>query len=222
MRGLLAGLLLLAASVPARAETGPFLTLDAVLAPAPGFVPEAAPRRLVILDDGTVYVGGSRHIAVGRLEKPELKALEKRLEKLRKQQPGLSGEVSFGAGSARYHLVVSKGQALDVTSTGDPAAAPFNLRPLAGLVADLAAFGHPSLHPYEPAFFAVKATPGTLAGGCRFWSLPVSLEDSVATPQPLSGGAAADWPTGAVASSVCSDDKSYVVTLRPLLPGERP
>ncbi len=214
-------LLALAVSVTARAETAPFLTLDAALAPAPGFVPEAAPRRLVILDDGIVYVGGSRHVATGRLEKSELKAIEKRLEKIRKQG-GASGAVTFGDGSARYHLVVAKGPGLDVTTSGDPEAAPFNLRLLAALVADLAAFGHPSLHPYAPAFYAVKASEGTLAGGCRFWSLPVSLEQSLASPQPLSGEAASDWPTGAVASSVCMNDKTYVVTLRPLLPGERP
>lgn len=221
MRLAAACLLALALAASARADTGTFLTLDAALAPAPGFVPEAAPRRLVILDDGTVYVGGSRHIATGRLEKNELKAIEKRLEKIRKQG-GATGAVSFGEGSARYHLVVEKGPGLDVTTTGNPDAAPFNLRLLASLVADLAAFGHPTLHPYTPAFYAVKASAGTLAGGCRFWSLPVSLEQSLASPQPLSGEAASDWPTGAVASSVCQDDKTYVVTLRPLLPGERP
>jgi hypothetical protein len=50
----------------------------------------------------------------------------------------------------------------------------------------------------------------------------VSLDESLAAPQPLSAAAAGDWPTGAVASSVCRDDKNYVVTLRPLLPAERP
>ena len=37
--------------------------------------------------------------------------------------------------------------------------------------------------------------------------------------------AAADaigWPTGALPASVCAGDKRFVVTLRPLLPGERP
>jgi hypothetical protein len=32
----------------------------------------------------------------------------------------------------------------------------------------------------------------------------------------------ASWPTGAAPASVCAGDKKYVVTLRPLLPGEKP
>jgi hypothetical protein len=220
MRLAAALLVLLAARGVAAAEAETYLTLDARLEPAPGFVPEAAPRRLVLLEDGTVYVGGSRHVATGRLEKADLKDLDKRLDKLRKQ--GLTGNVSFGPGSAQYHLVVAKGKPFDVTTTGDPDAAAFNLRPLAALVKELAGLDHPSLHPSAPAFYAVSASQGTLAGGCREWNLPISVEAALGAPQPVSGAAAADWPTGAVASSVCVNDKAYVVTLRPLLPGERP
>ena len=224
MRRALALLVVLAAAGGASAaETDSvFLTLDALMEGAPGVAPAAAPRRLLILDDGTFYVGGTQHLATGRLEKDELKAIEKRLDKIRKQQPGLSGSLVFGAGAAQYRLAVAKGKPFEVTTTGDPDLAPFNLRLLASLVADLAAFSHPSLRPYHPAFYALRAQVGSLAGGCRYWSFPVSLEQSLAAPQALSASATGDWPTGAIASSVCANDKTYVVTLRPLLPGERP
>ena len=220
MRSVAALLVLLAASLAAAAEPDVYLTLDATLDPTPGFVPEAAPRRLVMLEDGTVYVGGSRHVAVGHLDKTQLRDLDKRFEKLRKQ--GVSEAVTFGPGTARYHLVVAKGKALDVTTTGDPEAAPFNLRPLAALVSELARLDDPSLRPYAPATYAVRATLGTLAGGCRAWDLPIPVDSAVASAQPVPAAAATGWTTGAVASSVCVNDKSYIVTLRPLLPGERP
>ena len=41
-------------------------------------------------------------------------------------------------------------------------------------------------------------------------------------PRVVKAEAAATWPTGAVAASVCAGDKRYAVTLRPLLPGEKP
>jgi len=224
MRRALALLVALAAAGAASAgeASGVFLTLEGGIAPAPGLAPAVAPRLLQVFDDGTFYIGGTQHLATGRLEKGELKAIEKRLEKIRKQQPGLAASVAFGAGPQKYRLVVAKGKPLEVTTTGDPDLAPFNLRLLAALVADLASFSHPSLHPYHPAFYALRAQEGRLAGGCRYWSFPVSLELSLAAPQPVSAAAAGDWPTGAVAASVCANDKSYVVTLRPLLPGERP
>ncbi len=224
MRCALALLLALAGAPDAfAAETADtFLTLDAIVEPTPGFVPAAAPRRLLILEDGTLYVGGTRHLATGRLEKSEMKAIEKRLDKLRKQQAALPASVSFGAGAAKYRLLVAKGKPIEVTTTGNPELAPFSLRLLASLVADLASLSHPSLRPYRPGFYALRAQQGSLSGGCRYWSFPVSLEQSLAAPQPLSAAAAGDWPTGAVAASVCANDKSYVVTLRPLLPGERP
>lgn len=211
-----------AASVAAADRPGTYLTLDVAGTETPGLVAEAAPRRLVLNEDGTAYVGGTRDVAVGRLEKSEIKAIEKRLEKIRKQQPGLGGQVAFGPGVLRHHLVVSKGKPLDVTATGDPAAAPHSLQGMASLIADLASFQHKSLRPYKPAFYALRAREGSLAGGCRGWTFPVSLGQAVAAPQPLPAASAADWPTGAPAASVCAGDKTYVVTLRPLLPSEKP
>lgn len=225
MRARFALWLALVAGAPAlHAAEAPavLLTLDVSLPETPGLAAEAAPRRLILLEDGTVYVGGTRDIAVGRVERSEIRDIEKRLEKIRKQRPGLAGALSFGAAPVRHRLVVAKGKPLDVTATGDPAAAPQALRPIASLMGDLAAFQHPSLRPYKPAFFALSAREGSLAGGCRSWTFPVSISRAVAAPQPLSAGSAGDWPTGAVAASACAGDKTYIVTLRPLLPGEKP
>jgi len=38
----------------------------------------------------------------------------------------------------------------------------------------------------------------------------------------VSASEAHDWPTGAAPAAVCDGDRRFVVTLRPLLPGERP
>ena len=48
------------------------------------------------------------------------------------------------------------------------------------------------------------------------------MTDSVFAPGTVPASAAENWPTGATPASVCADDKTYVVALRPLLPGERP
>jgi hypothetical protein len=211
-----------AASRGAADAAATFLTLDVAGPEQPGLVDEARPRRLVMLEDGTVYVGGTRDVAIGHVEKAELREIEKRLEKIRKQQPGLAGSLSFGPGSVEHRLAVAKGKPLELTTTGDPTGAPQSLRQLATLISDLASFQHPSLRPYRPSFYALRARPGTLAGGCRPWTFPVSIAQALAAPQPLSSQSAGDWPTGAVAASACAGDKTYVVTLRPLLPGEKP
>jgi len=38
----------------------------------------------------------------------------------------------------------------------------------------------------------------------------------------VSASEAPDWPTGGAPGAVCDGDRRFVVTLRPLLPGERP
>ena len=186
-----------------------------------GEVPEAMPARFVLLDDDDVYVGGTNDVAFTRLDRGDVKRIEKDLERVRKI-PGLGARVAFGSGATTYRLTVRKGRPLDVTATGDPASAPPGLRPLAALMAQLATFDHPSLRPYRPAFYAVSAREGRLSGGCRAWSFPVPLAQALASPQPLAASLVEDWPTGASAASVCVGDKSYAVTLRPLLPGEKP
>jgi len=217
-RGLAAATLLLASA--ARSEDV-YISLEAALPESPDLVVEAAPKRFVLLEDGSVYVGGTQDVAAGRLEKPELKEIGQRLDRVRKT-PGLGASVTFGEGRQRYRLVVTKGKALDVVATGDPGSAPAALKPLASLVADLAAFQHPSLRSYRPASFALRAHETRLVGGCRSWSFPVPIERALAGPQPVPASEAAGWPTGAQAASVCVDDRSYAVTLRPLLPWERP
>jgi hypothetical protein len=196
-----------------------YLSLEAALPESPDLIVEAAPTRFVLLEDGTVYVGGTQAIAEGRLEKLELKEIGKRLERIRKT-PGLGASVSFGEGRQRHRLVVTKGKALDVVASGDPAAAPAALKPLASLVADLASFQHASLRPYRPVSYALRAREARLVGGCRTWSFPVPVERALAGAQPIPASEAAGWPTGAQASSVCVNDRHYAVTLKPLMPWE--
>jgi hypothetical protein len=94
--------------------------------------------------------------------------------------------------------------------------------PLAALVRDLLAFSHASLRRYEPAQYAVLAREGKIEGGCRTWTLPVSVEEASAGPQPVRADAAAGWPSGATPAQVCSGAKTFIVALRPLVPGEKP
>lgn len=221
-RSLAAAALLILAQTPARAgEPEAVIVLHASGTLLPGQVAEAIPPRFVLLEDGTVYVGGTSDLATARLERDEVRAIEKSLDRVRKI-PGLGSKVSFGPGPGIYRLSVRKGKALDLMTTGDPASAPPGLRPLAALVQQLAGFEHPRLHYYRPAFYAVTARQGRLTGGCRPWSLPVSLAQALVSPQPLAASAAEHWPTGGNPASVCSGDKTYVVALRPLLPGEKP
>ena len=59
-------------------------------------------------------------------------------------------------------------------------------------------------------------------GGCRAWSFSLPLAQALAAPRFLAAAEALGWPTGAMPASVCADDRRYAVTLRPLLPDERP
>src|SRR6059036_1600298 len=49
------------------------VVLDSLTATLPDQVPEAAPPRFVLLEDGQVFVGGTSRLAAGRLAKPEAK-----------------------------------------------------------------------------------------------------------------------------------------------------
>jgi len=200
---------------------GALITLE-VSGPLPaGYVVSALPPRFVLLEDGQVFVGGASQVGAGRLDKGEIKALEERLAQVRKL-PGLTSNIAFGSAPApRSRLLAPKGK-LDVVATGDPAAAPPALRPLATLVRDLSSFHHPSLRPYAPAALLLTVKEGPLVGGCRPWSLPIPLAEALAGPRTVSASEALDWPTGAAPAAVCDGDRRFVVTLRPLLPGERP
>ncbi len=223
MRNALLAAATLAAGQPNEAAEAPevLLTLE-VSGPLPtGYVASALPPRFVLLEDGQVFVGGTSQLAAGRLDKAEVKAFEQRLAALRKL-PGLGRTIAFGGAPApRSHLQAPKSK-LDVVTTGDSAAAPPGLRPLATLVRDLSSFHHPSLRPYEPAAFLLLVKEGPLLGGCRPWSLPVPLAEALAGPRAVSASEAHDWPTGATPAAVCDGDRRFVVSLRPLLPGERP
>jgi len=72
---------------------------------------------------------------------------------------------------------------------------------------------------------------GRLAGGLPpLGASPFPIAQALSGPRTVSPAEASSWPTGAVPASVCAADadpsdpasKRYVLTLRPLLPGEQP
>ena len=197
------------------------VVLEGLNATLPDQVPEAAPPRFVLLEDGQVFVGGTSRLAAGRLAKAEAKEIEARVVGVR-QLPGFGASVTLGAGPQRYRLRLRKGGAQDITVAGDPAEAPANLTPLATLLESMLRFDHPSLRPYRPGAYAVLAREGKLIGGCRRWTFVEPLTDSLFAPRTVTASEAEGWPTGATPASVCVGDKGYVIALRPLLPGERP
>jgi hypothetical protein len=197
------------------------LILEATVG-VPATLPAAAPPRFLLRRDRSVFVGGSEQIYSGLLDNDAVKAIERRVKALRKSDV-LAPSVSFGDDTTRrYRLRLLEDGARDVVITGDPATAPPELQALALLVSDLERFDHPSLRPWQPAEYAVSAREGVLVGGCREWLLPLSLDEVLAGPRRLAADEAERWPKGADPASVCRDGRRYVVTLRPLLPGEQP
>jgi len=188
----------------------------------PGSDPAGAPPRFVLLKDGQVFVGGTSLVETGRLEKAEAQALAKRAAALRKLA-GASAPVAFGGAPGRSsRLFVFEGDPFEIVATGDPAQAPAALAPLATLVDELARFRHPSLRPYEPSSYVLGVREAKLVGGCRAWAFPVAFAEALAGRRTVGALDATSWPTGALPASVCVDERRYAVTLRPLLPGERP
>lgn len=217
---LLALLAAWAAPVGAGDISGALLVLE-VLEPArPGFVPEAAPPRFVLLDEGRVVVGGTSALFSGSLSRTELGELEKRVAAVRRLGPPAG--IGFGPGERRFRLRLLKGKPLELQASGDPAAAAPEQQTVARLLADLAAFEHASLRPLAPSGYLGSAVEQALPGGCREWTLPVSLSELAASPRQLTAAEVASWPTGAVAASVCDRGRRFAVTFRPLLPGEKP
>ena len=188
----------------------------------PDSVPSAAPPRFVLRSDRQVFFAGSEKIHSGLLEKDEVKAIERRIKELRKSGV-LDASVSFGGDAKkRYRLRLPGDENRDVVITGDPASAPPQLRGLAALVNDLLRFDHPSLRPWAPVEYEVSAREGELAGGCRAWLLAISFDRVLSGPQRIPVADAERWPAGSDPASVCEGGRHYVVTFRPLLPGERP
>ena len=217
--GSLALLVLLAASCPASSLPEAVVALEVFEPPAPGRVSEAAPPRFVLLPDGTAFVGGTSHLASGRLEKDAIKDLERQVGSVRKL-PGLGSSVALGRGDTRYRLTLAK--SLTILATGDPSQAPAQFKPLAALFETLLAFSDPALRPFRPTQFLLSAREARIQGGCRSLAFSFPLADAVSAPRTLSAEAASGWPTGASAANVCSGDRTYLVALKPLLPGERP
>jgi hypothetical protein len=219
--GVALGLVLLVPLAHAGEIPGAELILRQEFRAFPGDVPEATPPQFVLLKDGVVFVGGSSRLAQGRLDASELKALEKDLARVRKLH-ATGGSVVFGPGETTLRLVVLTGKRFEIATSGDPAAAPPGLAPLAALVGHLARFDHPSLRPYAPASYALSARPAARIGGCRAWSFPVSASDATQRPREVPASEAEGWPTGARTAWACDGANTYAVTLRPLLPGESP
>ena len=232
-----AALLALAALPPAVAGDipGAVIVLDATPG-TPGSEPSGAPPRFVLLKDGQVFVGGTARLEAGRLEKGEASALLKRADAVRKlpglsSAPGTASAVSLGGDPSRtLRLRILEGKPIEIVATGDPAQAPPVLAPLSALLADLLQYQHPTLRPYAPASYAMTVREARLVGGCRAWGFPFPITEALTSPHTVSAAEAAGWPTGAKPASVCLDDpgpsttpsRRYLVTLRPLLPGERP
>jgi hypothetical protein len=194
------------------------VALEVAAPPTPGRAPEAAPLRFALLPDYTVYVGGSSELSSARLDKDDFKDIEKQISRVRKL-PGLGSSATFSPGGRHYRLILKKGPT--ILASGDPAQAPAQFRPLAELLQMLEGFDHPALRPYRPQQFALLVQTATLAGGCRLWTFGAPPGTGSVT-RSVTAEAASDWPTGATPASVCSGDKTYVVALRPLVPGERP
>jgi hypothetical protein len=179
----------------------------------------SAPLRFVLLKSGQFYVGGTTTMARGLLTDRERKDLEKRMKKVLKLKD-VTAEVRLGPGETRYELTLGEKTPRSFVTLGDPAAAPAKLRELGSLIATLSAFDHASIRPYMPQRFALGARSGQLPGGCRAWTFSRSLEGALESPSVVSAIAARGWPWGASAASVCHEGERYVVTLRPLVPGE--
>jgi len=218
-----AALLALAAvpGVPAGDVPGAAIVLEADPG-TPGSDPAGAPPRFVLMEDGQVFVGGTARLEAGRLDKSESSALLKRAEAVRKLR-GLSSPVSLGGeASSTLRLRLLDGKPLEIVATGDPAEAPPALAPLGSLLVDLLRYHHPSLRPYAPASYAMAVREARLVGGCRAWGFTFPITEALAGPRTVAADEAKGWPTGARPASVCVDGRRYVLTLRPLLPGERP
>jgi len=216
---------LLSLCVPGGLEAGDVQDAVLVLEASPGTPGSdatGAPPRFVLLEDGQVFVGGSSLVETGRLEKREAQSLSKRATALRKL-PGIGSPIAFGGPSpSTLRLRVFEKQPLEIVATGDPALAPPPLAALGALLGELLDFHHPSLRPYAPSAFAINVRQARLTGGCRAWTFAFPIAEALTVSRSVPAAEASGWPTGAMPASVCVDDRRYVVTLRPLLPAERP
>jgi hypothetical protein len=187
---------------------------------ATGEIPEGAPPRFVLLEDGQVFVGGVSRVASARIPGRDLKAIGAQLDRVRKLG-NLASPVTIGPGAQRFRLLQRKGQP-ELIAQGDPSRAAGAAKPLGALIETLLAFDHPALRVITPESFLLSLQPGVLPGGCREWRLPVKPAQLRRAPAVVTASVVVGWPTGGHPALVCDGDEKYTVTLRPLLPGETP
>jgi len=210
----------------ARAGAIPNAILVMEAAPGtPGSDAASAPPRFVLLKDGQAFAGGTSRLETVRLEKGELSALRKRVDAARKAI-GRERAVKLGEGGPTVRLRFGEEEAVEVSlgrEPSSPAATRAEPEPVSALVLELLSYQHPGLAPYAPQGYAMALREGALAGGCRPWNFTTSLAEARGATRVVPAEQAHGWPTGALPASVCGpDDRRYVLTLRPLLPGEQP
>jgi hypothetical protein len=211
---------ILAASAEAADTPNAVIVVEAPLE-TPGSDPKAALPRLVLLKDGQVFVGGTGRFDTARLERPAQQALRRAADALRKAA-GRNVQLALGPDTTRSVVVRFPDDKVEIRVTGDPGAAPASLAPAGAALLQLLRFDDPALQPYKPASFVLSAREGQLAGGCRVWTFAVPVEQAATAPFVITAEEADGWPTGGWPASVCVGPKRYVVSLRPLLPGEQP
>jgi hypothetical protein len=221
-RSLLLVLLVLVPPGPALPSEIPDATivLEQLSPVLPNDVPESAPPLFVLLKNGQLFRGGSGHVLEGKLEGKDQEPLDKEVSRVRKLL-GIGSTVTFGPGALKQRLTLKDGKKLEIVASGDPAAAPPQLKPLASLIQELSRYDHPSLRPFAVVSYRVRVTEAHLLGGCRPWVFSLPFAEALSSPKTVPAAMVSGWPTGEVPASVCVSDKTYVVTLRPLLPGER-
>jgi len=220
-----AALALVLLAADARAGDIPNAVLVLETAPGtPGSDPSGAPPRFVLLKDGQAFVGGTSQVDTVQLDKGEAQALRRRADAARKAV-GRERSVTLGSGGKTVRLRFGEDPPVEVSlgREAPPVVAGQAPEPISSLVAELLVFQHPGLEPYSPPSYEMRLREGALAGGCRRWNFTFPLAPSVGAARVVTAEQAQGWPTGALPASVCGeDDRRYVLTLRPLLPGEQP
>ena len=190
---------------------------------------DGVPPRLVLLTDGSVFVGGRREVLRGFLDKREMQAISTRLDvamkSLGKASPPalvLGQGPDEGEGSAIFRFSVLLGAPLQVVVMGrvPPAGGP-PLAPLPDFIRSLAGFRHPSLKPWDPGEFTMIVRERTLPGGCRVAKGLPSLAQAMSGETTVSETLTRSFPTGPEMAQVCEGPKRYTVVFRPLIPGGR-